>query len=36
MDLLTLREALVVAGIVAVGLILAIVYDVIRRKRRKP
>ncbi len=35
MELLTLGEALVVAGIVALGLVIAIVYDVIRR-RRKP
>ena len=35
-DLLTLGEALVVAGIVAFGLIVAIVYDVVRRRRQKP
>ncbi len=32
MDLLTLGEALVVAGIVAFGLVVAILYDVIRRR----
>ena len=35
MDLLTLKEALAVAAIVALGLLLAIAYDAIRRRRGK-
>ena len=34
-DFLTLREALIVGGIVALGLIIAIVWDMARRRKEK-
>ena len=35
MDFLTLGEALIVGGIVALGLLIAIVWDIARRRKEK-
>ena len=35
MEFLTFTEALLVAGIVAIGLVVAIAWDVVRRRRKE-